>query len=611
MKKYRQFRKWTDQADYRWSFKEKTWIAEITDHDGGKSYRKKFRSANRIISAAAVLLTAFSFAGCAGAPVSEKGSELKSEEQKPEYDQLIAQAEALLSGSEFEQAEALLQQAKETDPARSIAYEKLFALWTMQNQPETAENIEAEAKQSLPDSEQEGFQARISKIAQDLRPDPEWQVIAEIGSLDLAPISLDELGWLLVSQGQYSILLPDGSRQNLDGMDSLLLYNNSSQEALKYGAYASSSAAYGPGYEYSQGQLVSSTGGCGAGGFGVYEPYILDENNQVVLTEQVKISKNGPLNQMDYSIEEPIMVSRQPGVQGDETYLYTPVNQVLYGPYSKGEIPSFYLAAKSIPGLSFLGDMQRAGGPFWVHNSPEQYGHPDGIENRYSLLNADGSSRIEGFSGAQAVDSFSVGGFKSRRFYLYDRDLNELYNGLFQAGATPVNGKAPVKMDDTWKLISLDSSSGISDSATAEQDFASFAGVYGASKGGPGGGIWFEIAADGTFSCGMTQGTPSGIYSSEAFGSLAFEEGGSRMRISSLENVHPAGTSDLSGNFPVHYEEMPVLRSNGILQILPAGTPVSELPEGSSLYLEFYGMESGVLPEVMLMAEGGELFRKD
>lgn len=556
------------------------------------------------------------------------------------YQELIDQGAEFLAAKDLPNAEKNYLQASELEPKQVLPYEMLYSIYTMQANPTKAEEIKTRGELNIMEEEKPGFIARVDKITQDSKPDPVRQIIADLGPLDFTPMSFDEQGWLLVKDGQYKFLLPDGTIQEASGADSILLWDS---EAPKQTACLSGST----GYIFNQGSLKTG-GGCGAGGVGnVTHPYILDANNTVVLTATAQRMQNSPIGGVkDFSITSPIVVSHQEQAAGDY-YIYLPNTDTLHGPYAESESATFYSAAKKIPNLDILGDHQKTSGPFWIHNPEEAYGHADGIQNRFSLLTEDGSKKLEGFSEAHAVDAFSIGGHKSNRFYSYDRGLNEVYNGLFQAGATAINGTAPVMTDGTWKLISLAAAesapeqaeqpekpatstpeTGDQNAGTAQTlqktpakteeakpapapepkaDFSAFAGDY--SMGGGAASIGLSIQPDGTFTAvsgdadaGVREESyPKGtFYSAKAHGTLELVAE-NRIRIATLVHEVPVGTSEIKDQMKIVYSEVPSVGLGDELQFFPVGSPKDSLPDGAK-YVVYD--DSPTLQQALLVPSG-------
>lgn len=84
-------------------------------------------------------------------------------------------------------------------------------------------------------------------------------------------------------------------------------------------------------------------------------------------------------------------------------------------------------------------------GPFWSKDK-EQKDHP------VILHSSDGKTKLTGFDKAQVVDAQSIAGFNKDRFTLFDASLQPVYTGFFEAGGTPIEQIAPVKIRGKWKL---------------------------------------------------------------------------------------------------------------------------------------------------------------
>lgn len=381
-----------------------------------------------------------------------------------EYQEKIEEAEKYLYELDFEKAEELFIEARTIDPKKQESYEQLYRIYTIQEQPEKAEEVKEMAVENLPEETLPVFEKRIEVISEDERPDPEREVIADLGKLDVAPLSLDKKSWLIVQDGTYKFLYPDGTMLDVTPGNEFSLLNGAINPGdVKYIACIGSTEDSAYNGSYDSGNFTLN-GACGGGGVIPDRPYVIDENKKVRLSDSAK----GISDQTSVAMpDSPVVVRKDATLKGDY-YIYNPSDDEAYGPYKEDEISSFYTLLAAFPGSnmkSSYGLMQRTGSPFWVKNNnsdsrtedDDPYSY-DQIENIYTLYSADGSESVDGYSDVLSTDPFSIGAFKSKRFYLLDENLKPVYDGLYDAGVTPILGRALVKTDGSWKLIEVDPS---------------------------------------------------------------------------------------------------------------------------------------------------------
>lgn len=582
----------------------------------------------------------------------------------PDYQETLAMAENYLFDLDYEKAEEFYLQAREIDPKQPEPYEQLYKIYTIRELPDKAAEIEDLADKNLEDADNQLLKYKIARITEDERPDPEREVVKELGKLDIAPISIDKKTWLLVKDGKYSFLSPDGSTQEAaDGIDQISLwYANSSNFETVPSACLSSSKDSNANGSYLEGRYTPVRG-CGGGGVYTNYPYVLADNDTVAFSENAKRFTSSADGQSYYAPSAPIVVSHQENALGDY-YIFNPNNGSLHGPYKEHENAAYY---KTIQNLSFLweGDWkQKVGSPYWEKNDKSLHGSNKGVQNKFTLYSLDGLTRIDGFSDAMSIDSYSIAGFRSDRLYLFDQDLNELFSGLYQAAATPISGKVPVKKGGVWRLVSLEEkpNTGHFDPKTEEKSvtnekedpksdrqaeekpaseepvseassektpepeqssvsFSDLSGTYYDTGGGRGQGLEMKLNPDGTFTVDahdLNRGVtgpdhPNGeVIVSKLHGTFVSVPGqDNTIQITEVEYDVPVGTSEVKDEWLNTYSELPDFSVGTPLTVYPVGTPISAFPETTQTWFSNRGLNSDPIDQPYLEIQRHLLFRSN
>lgn len=552
-----------------------------------------------------------------------------------DYQERMDMAEKYLFDLDYEKAEEYYLEARTIDPKQSEPYEQLYRIYTIREEPLKAEEIHDEAVQNLGEGDRIHFERIAAVIAEDEKPDPKRQTVTELGKLDLPPVSLDQKAWLLVKDGKYSFLKPDGTIQDASASREISLFGvNDSSGNLKSLTACMPTGEFTDMMAYIDGNY-GSVPACGGGGPVTNFPHILNENLELDFAPaaQYWVETNGS---EFFKVTEPIVVSQQENSKG-EYYIYN-ADGNLYGPYKETETSAFQKIFESIPGAFPYG--QNAMSPFWIRN--ESAGsEAEGIQNLYSVISRSGKKSKDGFSNAIAIDPFSIGVYKSNRFYLLDENLEPLYDGLYEAGAYPIDGMAPVKTEGTWKLVSLDPSRKIKapaegepeekeekkekepDSKKPEYAFQNLTGRFGI-HGSRWSGI-LEIDEDGFvngsghvfYSHDTGDGYPNGSADATEYTAqlvpVSFDESGTpdRFRLTNVSYIRQPGTEEIIDGVRYTYSEASAYggHEDDDYVVYPPGTSYADLPPESLQWLRVSANDGSINDYIFIYKDNGAYSR--
>lgn len=408
--------------------------------------RKKNRQKKMILVALSVVCLV---AACAGGAWY-----FLREDPREAFAETIAYAEKYLTDQDYQRAEEYYTKAMTIDPKQKDPYEKLYEIYTATEQETKAQDIEQKAQENLEPEDQVLFAQAREEITEAWQPVNRYTILADLGSLDRTPVSIRDEIWLVQKDGKYSFLNTQGETVNDFSTEAAMILpymNPNSQErefpvCLPQNPDDSTSVTSQNQWPYSSSPVNRCTG---FGGTGQKLVYTLNDQDEVVEGNQLG-NEFTPTGSAELSVQEPFFLSRQ-GSSDGSFYIYSPALDQVSGPYDKGETPGFALLARSWQDLqfhpvelSFLD--QLVYGPYWTRTQ-------DGDAESYTVISQDGSTEKSGFDQAVVTDWSSMGVFEKTRYTLLDADLSPLYTGRFEAGARPIDGVAPVKIDGSWKLV--------------------------------------------------------------------------------------------------------------------------------------------------------------
>lgn len=422
---------------------------------GGSARQKK--------AMAALLFTVLpigqTLSGCSAVPGQETVSE--EHKQKEEYEKLTAQAGDELSLEDYKKAVLSAGKARELDENQPEAYEILYECRVAQDKNEAAEQVTAQAKSALSKADFSSYQEQAERIRHDYQLVNSYTVIQDLGTIQMAPMSLDDQVWLIRQNDEYSILNTEGEIEEgyTDPFSILIIGHDQVESGASLGSQIVR-ACMSPEHamimnETRQWPVPTTPDGnwCTVSGIiGPQPEYELDENHQVVLTEE---SKKGyeVFHAKPEELIRPIYL-REAGKSDGDFYIYNPAKDQLLGPYLENEKPGFSLLTRdfrpseedaSEDMVYLINWWQYLLSPFWSQDSENQ--------DLYTIWSADGTSSLDGFEKAEVVDSKTIAGRKDGLLTVYGLDLTEEYRGDFDAGSAAFDNRALVLKDGSWKLV--------------------------------------------------------------------------------------------------------------------------------------------------------------
>lgn len=369
------------------------------------------------------------------------------------YAQNIAMAEKYLLEEDYERAEEYYAKASQIEPKKSEPYEKLYEIYTATDQEEKAEEVEKKASEELSDKHQQAFEEKKEEIKDTYQPVNAYTVLADLPDQEMTPININSEIWLVKENGEFAFLNKEGKKvSDYTTEDVHLRLNRQKPEEKRI---MTACIATSSNLVADRNQWPNKHGG--PSGCVVQEQegpvleYILDEQQKRTLSE-ASAKSDSNAGQKAPEITEPYFLRQEKdGVQN--YYVFNPEQDTLYGPYENSETAGFGVLISQKEELSFASSetgqfAQLLYGPFWSKDK-EQKDHP------VILHRSDGKTKLTGFDKAQVVDAQSIAGFNKDRFTLYDASLQPVYTGFFEAGGTPIEQIAPVKIRGKWKLVKL------------------------------------------------------------------------------------------------------------------------------------------------------------
>lgn len=324
-------------------------------------------------------------------------------------------------------------------------------------------------KREMTDTEKNDPQPSITAETQIIFvPNTPYIPIAEIGSLDMAPIALNSDCWIIKKGNEFQFLFPDGNTQKLESKDQLVLQvNPTGNTTLLSSACLVDSSNKKSNQYYPKEEEVSSC---------------LLSNN-----ENSYYSLEG--NYQNSTVPVLVRSSNQSGY-----WIYNPATQVLYGPFKDSEDTSFYSKISRLSDTTLVGHNGQLGGPYWTPaHAPIQESIKNGkipalssstkddseliskesksVEDsknsseaslekmtteELQIWSKDGKSYKTGYTNPKIIDWYSLGAFQDKQFHLLNENLEIVYAGPFEQGGSVINGVAPVQINGNWKLVQFE-----------------------------------------------------------------------------------------------------------------------------------------------------------
>lgn len=281
----------------------------------------------------------------------------------------------------------------------------------------------------------------------------EFEVLGELGELDSVPFNIADELWMVEKDGKYSFVNPQGKTVSGSSGSKGIIYRRS----LSFGQKGScaciqdeSSSSYTEENKYPLTEDMKHGPSCGVlHGLPYPWGFAVQEDGTVAIEPSRQVSDGsffeGPYPDQLLFVAENLEDSYTP-------YIYNPKTDILYGPYSKenpGAISQTKIGAETrlIYDDSTVNGIvnYELAGPFWTQDW-----------NQFVLHSEDDEQQIPGFDDVLLIDYNAFGGIQGLELHVYDKHLNPLYSGNFEAGASPIGSVIPVQVNGIWYLINTD-----------------------------------------------------------------------------------------------------------------------------------------------------------
>lgn len=284
------------------------------------------------------------------------------------------------------------------------------------------------------------------------------EAIAQIGSLDQAPIAAFDSGWIAVENGKAGLIAPDGTWAIDPKYDHVLL-------APGFASQPQTNPIANPIFFYSiDGSLPSmevSADGVQEkqyGGVGGVNPnyYALDENSHVVFY----MAGQGPYDSSSAEFEQnlpaqPVSIYAQSDLADTQNindlscWIWNPANGKITGPYQTGVQPAFGIHSPASPVSVYntLNSNAPVNGPYFAQES----------DGSYTIYSANGQQTRAGFESAACCGIDGIAASLDGTLFVLDGNLSELWSGPAQMASMPVGSTIALQQDgaSTWALYPI------------------------------------------------------------------------------------------------------------------------------------------------------------
>lgn len=518
-----------------------------------------------------------------------------SQQEKPErllkdneeYQAMMSQAKQAMENRDYQTAELLSLDAQKLEPQEPDPFAGLYESYLARDRQDEADQITEQAEQTLSAEQFAVYEELLEEIEEAYEPVNSYTVLRDLGEMDSAPVYAGSRAWLIQQNGEYSIMDADG--------DVVVGYTDPYVTVSILGNIVNNEwrmdpldirTCFSEGFwlttDSKQWPKPSKNVSNACGPFGIVGPqpvYELNEDNYPTLSEEAASQIALAGGDVTGSIFYPIYLQKQ-GSRDDSFYIYNPASRQVIGPYKKGDEPGFALmiprkngeASPESDTISLFTASQHLFSPFWSKESVKG-------KDSYTVYSLDGSESLEGFDLAVAVDPMSIGVFENGRYSLLSQDLETQYTGRFEAGSTPVDSRALVKMDGTWKLVEFGKpvrirnyqgeTAPLKEVALPGEVVGSFTLLTDSADTESS----LVIKQDGTFSFTYQGDSEDGGEADQlvCHGYLKPDKNSSGRRISlSVAQVEYDSDADTD-------QQRKVLRAGSVLRFFPAGTSMSQL----------------------------------
>lgn len=426
--------------------------------DGGRS---KGKSMSWLIW---VLAGAIMIAGIAGGlwmmnrPVDQTGA---GENTASTYEDVLTTADRYFRKKDYVRAEEYYLQALDLDPKQKEPYTELYRIYLVRQMPEKADELLVRAEENLPKKDYEEISSELHQLQEE---QTKGNILSKLvyddaySELDTAPQPVRDLGWVLKKNGQFGVYTPSGEWLMDQEYDQGALYGqyfdpdaDSSWEHLLY-FFLPSEESDLTGWSIAldaDGSLSKGSNGFG----GADAEVTLAADGTVEELQGWGTGKYVPVRDPKKANRFGIgyMVTRGDGIQSDEYYLYFRDPNVLVGPYAADERATsyssvYYKDTERLPSHVYTGYFY---GLFYVNEK-------DGTKTVYSTQKAGLDGGLGGYDRVEMIADDVALGYKGDVFDVIRGDLSIDYSADFESGTGVSGGKAFVKQDGKWALISLE-----------------------------------------------------------------------------------------------------------------------------------------------------------
>lgn len=265
------------------------------------------------------------------------------------YQESIDEGERYLYDLDFSKAEEFYLQARKIEPKNPEPYKKLYEIYMYEDDSDKAENIKNEAKDNLESDDYIDFEEITDEIQNDYKGENlKFEVIADLGELDRAPINIGDLGWIIQKDGLFGMIDSEGTLiakpENKQFKNLSLGQDGSQSVACLYPtAESEPSLSLSDHPEGAQWHCPRKEENIIPGMFA------LDDNNQLNFVS-IDPDMIAPSFMGDYPIitaKNPVFDANDPrvefaqAVEGKEFYFYHVIKQRVFGPYDADEVPAY------------------------------------------------------------------------------------------------------------------------------------------------------------------------------------------------------------------------------------------------------------------------------
>lgn len=380
-----------------------------------------------------------------------------------QYNEAIDAGQKYLTTQDYEKAEDSFLKALSIEPKKSLSYEKLYEVYAFTNNEDKMQEIEEKAQAQLSNDEKTSFDEAKDNVDKKVLFTDYTILDTDVPNFDVTPVDHRGEGYIVRENGKYGFITPDMKYvKDSKYRDLLIMFeyqtNNYSVCMFEDGITSNDGQPKtGELLEYTLN--YSNQSGCisGFGGAATYVNTFDDENG--VYSFYWQGGRKEPVTSLELSqaIKKSINDSISESRFDDTTYYILPSGTLTpIGPYAVDEVASFGMLASDYWYEKDIENLPNAQVVNVVANTAISGLFYEKTDAGYIVWTKDGTkSYPDAFEKAVPISTTAMKVYKDGNVGIVDSDANLVLFGEFEDATLPIDDKAFVKIDGTWKQIQI------------------------------------------------------------------------------------------------------------------------------------------------------------